>query len=118
LKLLLSLAVAGWGGYEAALTREVELGRRLREKLVATGWRLVNETPLPIACFVDATREDGESGAFLSGVARAVSPKAWISVTRVAGGRRVLRACVTSARTGEGDVDALVEALGGARRSM
>lgn len=116
LKLLLSLAVAGWSGYEAALGREVELGRRLRAKLSASGWRIVNETPLPIACFVDATRDDGESGRFLAAIAKAVAPRAWISVTRIAGGRRALRACITSARTEEGDVEALVAALGEARR--
>jgi glutamate/tyrosine decarboxylase-like PLP-dependent enzyme len=117
LKLLLSLAVAGWSGYETTLAREVELGRRLRRKLVESGWRLVNETPLPIACFVDARRDDGDSGRFLTAVAKGVAPRAWISVTRVAGGRRALRACITSARTEEADVDALIELLADARRS-
>jgi hypothetical protein len=68
-------------------------------------------------CFYDQTREDGTSGRFLDAMVRAVaaSDNAWISMTRVAGGRRVLRACITSLRTSESDVDALVAALHDAR---
>ena len=117
LKLFMSLAAAGWDGYASELRRQIALGARLRERLAAERWIVVNATPLPIVCFCDATRDDGKSGRFLDAMARAVaaSDNAWISMTRVTGGRRVLRACVTSLRTREADVDALVGALGQAR---
>lgn len=52
LKVFLSLLVAGWDGYAAAIREQVALGRRLRE----AGFAVVNETELPVVCFVDARR--------------------------------------------------------------
>ena len=118
LKLFMTLAVCGFQGYEAALRRQVEMGRLLREELVAEGWRVVNDTALPVVCFVDATRQDGATGPFLSAVARAVAAEAWISTTRVRGGALVLRACITHPETEREDVHALARALGRARAAM
>jgi glutamate/tyrosine decarboxylase-like PLP-dependent enzyme len=118
LKLFMTLATCGFAGYADALRHEVALGAALRERIAAAGWMLKNDTPLPIVCFVDGTREDGESGRFLAGVARAVCKEAWISVTRVRGGARVLRACITNPATEISDVVALVDALGRARAAQ
>jgi glutamate/tyrosine decarboxylase-like PLP-dependent enzyme len=117
LKLLLSLAVAGWDGYAAALREQVALGDALRARLASSGWRVLNDTPLPIVCFVDDAREDGRSGIFLDAMARAVaaSAHAWISLTRLTNTGRALRACITNVRTTKSDVDALVDALDAAR---
>ena len=117
LKLFLSLAVAGWDEYAAALREEVALASALRERLGASGWRVVNDTPLPVVCFVDQTRDDGQSGRFLDAMIHAVaaSAHAWISLTRLANKGRVLRACITNFRTTRSDVDALADALDAAR---
>jgi glutamate/tyrosine decarboxylase-like PLP-dependent enzyme len=119
LKLFLSLAVAGWGGYEAAIRRQTAMGDRLRERLAAEGWRVVNDTPLPVVCFVDPQREgrEGRSAAFLEAVAADVvaTGEAWISTVALGEAGPALRACVTNYRTGPEDVDALVAALAGAR---
>jgi hypothetical protein len=71
-------------------------------------------------CFVDGTREDGDGGRYLAGVARAVAAdaRAWISTTRIRGGARVLRACITHPAAERADVDALVAALGRARAAL
>ncbi len=53
LKLFLSLAVAGWEGYEEAIRHQTAMGDRLRERLREEGWAIVNDTPLPVVCFVD-----------------------------------------------------------------
>jgi len=113
-KLLLSLAVAGWDGYAEALREEIALGDALRARLAASGWRVVNDTPLPIVCFVDSQQTGGR---FLDRMARAVaaSANAWISPTRLTNVGRVLRACITSPTTTRADVDALVDALDAAR---
>src|SRR5436305_5123501 len=58
LKLFLSLAVAGWQGYEQAIRHQTEMGEVLRERLRAASWEPVNRTPLPVVCFADATRAD------------------------------------------------------------
>jgi glutamate/tyrosine decarboxylase-like PLP-dependent enzyme len=117
LKLFLSLAVAGWEGYEAAIRHQTAMGDRLRARLREDGWVVVNDTPLPIVCFVDGGPE-GRTSAFLDGVAAdlVTSGEAWVSTTVVGEAGPVLRACVTNYRTGPEDVDALVAALGRARR--
>jgi glutamate/tyrosine decarboxylase-like PLP-dependent enzyme len=116
LKLFLSLAVAGWGGYEEAIRRQTAMGDRLRERLRQEGWTIVNDTPLPVVCFVDAGRE-GRSASFLEAVAADVvaSGEAWLSTVALGEMGSALRACITNYRTGPEDIDALVAALGGAR---
>jgi glutamate/tyrosine decarboxylase-like PLP-dependent enzyme len=137
LKLFLSLAVAGWPGYEEAIRHQVAMGDRLRRALTADGWTVVNDTPLPLVCFVRDTGEGGvggvggavgavgaagaagaaEAAARLESIAAAVvaSGQAWISTVHLEAGT-ALRACITNHRTGAADVEALVEALGSAWR--
>ncbi len=116
LKLFLSLAVAGWAGYEDAIRRQTAMGELLRERLRREGWAIVNDTPLPVVCFVDASRE-GRSAAFLEAVAADVvaSGEAWLSTVALGETGPALRACITNYLTGPEDVDALVAALGRAR---
>jgi aromatic-L-amino-acid/L-tryptophan decarboxylase len=115
LKVFMSLAAAGRAGYAAQIEHDCRLGDRLRERLSGDGWRVVNETPLPVVCFVP---DDAEGGAIdrLTAIARQVeaSGGAWISVAQL-GGRHALRACITSHRTTEADVDALCDLLAAAR---
>lgn len=120
LRVALPLAVAGFRGYAEAIERQVALAEGLRRRLVAEGWVLVNDTPLPLVCFVDDTRSDGRTARFLAAAsARArASHGVWVSLVRLASGARALRACVNNVRTTEGDVAALVEGLGEARRSL
>jgi glutamate/tyrosine decarboxylase-like PLP-dependent enzyme len=119
LKLFLSLAVAGWAGYEGAVRRQTAMGDRLRERLGEEGWTIVNDTPLPVVCFVDSGREgrEGRSAAFLDAVAADVveSGEAWISTVALGEAGPALRACITNFRTGPEDVDALVASLARAR---
>jgi len=116
LKLFLSLAVAGWDGYEEAIRQQTAMGDRLRERLAEEGWEVVNHTPLPVVCFVGSGAQ-GRSAAFLEGVAAAVvaSGEAWLSTAMLGEVGPVLRACITNYRTGPEDVEALVAALGRAR---
>lgn len=134
LKVFLSLLVAGWEGYAAALRHQTAMGELLRRKLRAAGWDVVNHTELPVVCFVpaDAAASGPEwapgspgfgsgavaaEGEVVSAIAREVvsSGEAWISTTRLGGARPALRACITSYRTGPDDVRALVRVLGEAR---
>ncbi len=137
LKVFLALATAGWEGYAAVIRHQAAMGDLLREELAAAGWRVVNRTRLPVVCFVDGSgaRAGGsapagegapaagggqEEAAFLEAVARAVVAcgEAWLSTTRLAADLPVLRACITSFRTGPEDVRALVGALERARRQL
>lgn len=112
LPLFVALAELGAQGYARIVDDMTTLGDLLRAKLAAAGWDVVNDTPLPLVNFTHARIVAGELTP--GDVARAVvrSGRAWISPTVLADGRRVLRACITSFRTEERDLDALVAALG------
>jgi glutamate/tyrosine decarboxylase-like PLP-dependent enzyme len=117
LKVFLSLAVAGWNGYTTAIRHMVAMGALLREQLEVSGWQVVNNTPLPVCCFVDRRNPEGGSETYLHKIAMQVvaSGKAWISTTRLAGSVPVLRACITNYRTEASDIEALIAALAEAR---
>ena len=120
LKVFLSLAVAGWEGYATAIRQMVEMGALLRAQLEASGWQVVNKTPLPLCCFIDQRHAEGRSEAYLHTVAMNVvgSGKAWISTTRLAGSVPVLRACIANYRTKAEDIAALIAVLEQARRQL
>jgi glutamate/tyrosine decarboxylase-like PLP-dependent enzyme len=116
LKVLLALAETGLAGAGALFDHQARMGDALRERLRARGWEVVNATPLPVVCF---THPDLEGGARTTAdvVARVVGRgRAWISDVVLGGRRRALRACVTSFRTCEADLDVLLEELERARR--
>jgi glutamate/tyrosine decarboxylase-like PLP-dependent enzyme len=113
LKVFLSLAAAGQEGYATQLEHDCALADHLRSRLRQDRWRIVNQTLLPVVCF---TPEEDDSSARLQSIARHVeaSGLAWISVAQLAG-RPALRACITSYRSTEADVDTLCAALAAAR---
>lgn len=116
LKVFLSLAVAGWEGYEKTIRHQTAMGDLLRERLRAEGWVVVNDTRLPVVCFVDGGAE-GRNSQLLEAVAAEVTGagETWISTVRVGEVGLALRACVTNYRSGPADVEALVAVLGRAR---
>jgi len=77
----------------------------LREKLAVTGWRIVNSTPLPVVCF---TREGLVPTALLASLRE--RQIAWMSEAQI-GGVPVIRACITSFRTTEKDIEWVVAAM-------
>ena len=103
LKLFMALAVHGEAGYVEMIERQARLGDVLRSALVQTGWRLVNDTPLPVVCF---TREGLVPTAFLAALHR--RQIAWMSEVRLAGCGPAVRACVTSFRTSRADIEWVV----------
>jgi aromatic-L-amino-acid/L-tryptophan decarboxylase len=113
LKVFMSLAAAGEQGYAGQIEHDCALGDLLRTRLRRDRWRVVNETPLPVVCF---TPEEDGSSETLESIARDLvsSGVAWISVAALAG-RPALRACITSYRSTEADVEALCAALAAAR---
>jgi len=110
LKLFMALAELGEEGYRAAIEHQAHIGDMIRQRLVSEGWRIVNDTPLPVVCFTGPAIEAGHltTAAVVAGVhAKGV----WISEVRLSGREPALRACVTSFRTESEDVDALMAAL-------
>jgi glutamate/tyrosine decarboxylase-like PLP-dependent enzyme len=118
LKLFLSLLVAGYEGYADTIRRMVQLGDRQRERLTEAGFPVVNRTPLPVVCFQDGRHPEGSSFSYLKALADGVvsSGNAWVSMVSLGGNTPGIRACVTSFRTEERNLEALVDALVRARR--
>lgn len=113
-KLFVALATLGLSGYAAQIERQFALGDRLRDSLRRDGWRIVNDTELPLVCFVPDQGDD----QLVANIERTVvaSGDAWISTVAL-GETKCLRACVSGFETSESDIDTLVELLSRARRA-
>ena len=106
LKLFLALATVGWDGYSRHVRRTLELGALFRERISASGWTVVNHSPVGVLCMIPARQVPVRS--IVSHVL--ASGHAWGSVA-VFEGREVVRACVTSGLTTEEDVSVGAAAL-------
>jgi glutamate/tyrosine decarboxylase-like PLP-dependent enzyme len=106
LKLFLALARHGESEYVAMIEHQARMGDVLRESLQRAGWRVVNRTPLPLVCF---TRD----GLVASKLLAALYERqiAWMSEVRLGGEAPVVRACVTSFRTTESDIEWVVREM-------
>lgn len=112
LKVFLSWVALGRDGYAELIEHQTEMGDLLRDELESAGWRIVNDTPLPVVCFSHPDLEAGDTT--VADVLDRIYERGevWISSTVLREGRDpVLRACVTSYRTDAGDVGHLVREL-------
>jgi glutamate/tyrosine decarboxylase-like PLP-dependent enzyme len=107
LKLFLALAEHGEEGYAAMIDHQTRMGDVLRGSLKNAGWRIVNSTPLPLVCF---TRDGLDTGRFLGCLYE--RQIAWMSEVRLGDGAPVLRACITSFRTTESEIEWVVSEMG------
>jgi glutamate/tyrosine decarboxylase-like PLP-dependent enzyme len=107
LKLFMALAEQGEAGYAEMLEHQVRMGDVLRDALVATGWQTVNSTPLPVVCFA----RDGVIPSELVAEMRE-RQIAWMSDAKL-NGVPVVRACITSFRTAEKDIEWVVAQMNG-----
>jgi hypothetical protein len=105
LKLFLSLAVNGASGHAEMIEHQTRMGQVLKYALSDSGWRIVNDTPLPLVCF---TRDGLDVAEFLTSLRE--RQIAWMSEAQIKG-VSVVRACVTSYRTSERDVRWVVEEM-------
>ena len=111
LKVFMALAESGFEGYARRIEHQLAMVERLRTMLTNDGWTIVNQSPLPVLCFVHPEMR-----------ARSITPRrvltylydhqiAWLSEARPGGGESVLRACVTNHATQARDIDAVVKGL-------
>jgi aromatic-L-amino-acid/L-tryptophan decarboxylase len=116
LKVFMALAELGLDGYGELIDGQARLGDRLRERLRETGWIVVNDTPLPVICFThpDVQARRASTAGILSSIHS--RGRVWISDVRLGTAERVLRACITSFRSDESDIECLIDELEVARR--
>lgn len=105
LKLFMTLAERGESGYIEMIEHQAALGNMLRDLLRASGWRIVNDTPLPLVCF---TRDGLDVSRFLDCLRE--RQVAWMSPARV-DGSAVVRACVTNFDTTADDIRWVVDEM-------
>lgn len=98
LKLFMTLAQQGESGYARMIEHQTRMGDVLRAELRASGWSVLNPTPLPVVCF---TRAGVVPASFLAALHQ--QQIAWMSEARL-GDIPVVRACITSYRTSEADI--------------
>jgi glutamate/tyrosine decarboxylase-like PLP-dependent enzyme len=107
LRLFLALATAGWHGLGAHVERGVEVIALVKQRLLASGWRIANDSPLSV---LDAV-PPAALGDVRALVRRVVaSGRAWVAPTTYEG-QEVVRICATNGETGAADVEALIAAL-------
>jgi len=106
LKLFLALAEHGESGYVGMIEHQARMGDVLRESIERAGWRIVNRTPLPLVCF---TRDGLVASKFLAALYE--HQIAWMSEVRLGDEAPVVRACVTSFRTNESDIEWVVREM-------
>jgi tRNA A37 threonylcarbamoyltransferase TsaD len=87
------------------IEHQARIGDLLRELLIASGWRIVNSTPLPVICF---TRDGLAPTALLAAMRE--RQIAWMSEANLVG-VPVMRACITSFRTTENDIEQVVDEM-------
>ena len=118
LKVFMTLAELGLEGYRELIERQAKMGDWLRLRLGETGWLIRNETPLPVVCFShpDIQNRGLTTAAILETVYS--RGRVWISDVLLGGRERVLRACITSYRTDEIDIECLIEELEFARAAQ
>lgn len=110
LKLYLPLAVFGWKGYESVIHHQIELGNTLRAGLVEKGWKIENDSKLPIVCFTHPTLKGRDAAIEQITEAIVNSGKAWLSVYPVRG-HNTFRACITNFSSSLEDVQELIDLL-------
>jgi glutamate/tyrosine decarboxylase-like PLP-dependent enzyme len=109
LRVFLSLATAGWAGLGAHVERGVAVVEQIKERLVAAGWSVANDSGLAVLDIVPPPAL-GEVRALVRRVV--VSGRAWVAPTTFEG-RDVVRICATHGETTEADIEELVAVLNG-----
>jgi glutamate/tyrosine decarboxylase-like PLP-dependent enzyme len=118
LKVFMPLAESGVQGYGDIIDRQALVGDYLRAKLDESNWIVVNKTQLPVVCF---THADIRSGKMTTNqILRVIYERnrVWISDVVLGGEEFVLRACITSFKSEEGDVQCLINELDYAHQKL
>lgn len=88
------------------IEHQARMGDVLRDSLKVAGWRIINNTPLPVVCF---TRDGLDATRFLAALYE--RQIAWMSEVCLGAGVPALRACITSFRTTESDIRQVVSEM-------
>ena len=116
LKVFMTIAEVGAAGVAALVDHQAEMADLLRDELTANGWRVTNDSPLPLVCFTRSDMPKNGTAAIADSVA--AEGDAWISEVRLPSGDSWLRACITHYQTDAADIHRLVVAVNRAFASL
>lgn len=109
--LFAAMASLGRAGVASMLDGMAARGDALRAKLRAAGFEVVQRTELPVVCVTHpAMDEERRSAGRVASIVQKRG-RAWVSPVALPGGRRAVRACITSFLTTDADLDVLVSEL-------
>jgi len=110
MKLYMALLMIGWEGYGESIQEDIETGKYMKMKLEHTGWKVYNQTDLPIICFnkPDKINDPDWIHHFVQRLVQ--KGKMWLSVYPV-GGIPCARACITNFLTREKEIDVIVDLI-------
>lgn len=111
LRLFLALAAVGWQGYAEHVEHSVALASLVRERLLADGWSIANNSDLAVIC---AVPPEGYPAPIDMVRAVLASGQAWVSCTRFKG-QEVIRICPVNGTTTADDVHMLIDLLNSLR---
>lgn len=105
----MALAELGVEGFAKIIEHQSKMGDVLRERLASKGWKIVNDTPLPVVCF---TKDQDFDEVDIVKIIEHLYEKrsVWISQTSL-NNNILLRACIINFKTQEEDIDFLMEEL-------
>jgi len=113
LKLFVALATYGEHGYANMIEGQAEIGDYMKQCLQEAGWLHATRSPLPICCVTHPRIESGEASIDTVLETILANGRVWISKVNL-GDRVALRACVTSTRTTQADINQLVDEMNAA----
>jgi glutamate/tyrosine decarboxylase-like PLP-dependent enzyme len=108
LKVFMVMAELGEEGLAQMIEHQFAMGNYLLQRLRETGWTIENSSPLPVVCFSHPNSKYSTEEIMNRVKHRR---KCWISQMRLENERSALRACITSYKTREKDIDILIEEL-------
>jgi glutamate/tyrosine decarboxylase-like PLP-dependent enzyme len=113
LKLWMVMQQIGAQGYRELISRDIALARALQEKIRGRDdFELIAAGPLSVTCFRYAPHGAGDLDALNRQLLDIVQREGRVFLTSTQlGGRLVLRACIVNFRTGEADLDCLLDVL-------
>jgi glutamate/tyrosine decarboxylase-like PLP-dependent enzyme len=110
LKLYLSLLIYGWEGYDKSISDDIRIGKYLKELLIADGWKIYNNTELPIVCFGMASWESSRDQVFNVVEDIVAQGQMWLSSFKIKN-VNTIRACITNYETRDKEIETIVSLL-------
>jgi len=120
LKLWLAIKQIGVEGYRHLISRDIELARLLRRKILARpGLELLSDGPISVTCFRCRPHGIGDLDAFNRAVIEMIQRKGEVYMTSTQlGGKFSLRVNIINFRTNEADLDFLLDCVEAAAKEL